>query len=94
MPRWRPRWLAYFAAAPTSGRAARPFPELTDREIEVLRLVADGLTNADIARRLVLSERTVRNHISNVFAKLQVADRAQAVVRARRAGLGGPTEPA
>jgi DNA-binding NarL/FixJ family response regulator len=84
------RALAYFAAAPCGGRAARPFPELTDREIEVLRFVADGLTNADIARRLVLSEKTVRNHISNVFAKLQVADRAQAVVRARRAGLGGP----
>lgn len=82
------RALAYFAAAPVGGRAARPLPELTDREIEVLRLVADGLNNAEIARRLFLSEKTVRNHISSIFGKLQVDDRAQAIVRARRVGLG------
>jgi DNA-binding NarL/FixJ family response regulator len=82
------RALAYFAAAPAGTRAARPFPELTDREMEVLRLVADGLTTADIARRLQLSEKTVRNHTSNVVTKLRVEDRAQAIVRARRAGLG------
>jgi DNA-binding NarL/FixJ family response regulator len=82
------RALAYFSAAPASARAARPFPELTDRESEVLRLVADGFNNTDIARRLHLSEKTARNHVSNVFAKLRVADRAQAIVRARRAGLG------
>jgi DNA-binding NarL/FixJ family response regulator len=88
------RALAYFAAAPSGTRAARPFPELTDREMEVLRLVADGLTTADIARRLRLSDKTVRNHTSNVVAKLRVEDRAQAIVRARRAGLGQPDGPA
>ncbi|ETK35148.1 response regulator [Microbispora sp. ATCC PTA-5024] len=82
------RALAYFAAAPAGGRAARPLPELTDREVEVLRLVADGLNNTEIARRLVLSEKTVRNHVSSIFAKLRVDDRAQAIVRARRVGLG------
>jgi DNA-binding NarL/FixJ family response regulator len=82
------RALAYFAAAPSGTRAARPFPELTDREMEVLQLVADGLTTADIARRLRLSEKTVRNHTSNVVTKLRVEDRAQAIVRARQAGLG------
>jgi DNA-binding NarL/FixJ family response regulator len=87
------RALAYFAAAPSGTRAARPFPELTDREMEVLRLVADGLTTADIARRLRLSDKTVRNHTSNVVAKLRVEDRAQAIVRARRAGLGQPDGP-
>jgi DNA-binding NarL/FixJ family response regulator len=83
------RALAYFSAAPVGGRAARPFPELTDREMEVLDLVADGLTTSDIARRLHLSEKTVRNHTSNVVAKLGVADRSQAAVQARRAGIGG-----
>ena len=65
--------------------------ELTDREREILDLVARGLTNAAIARRLVVSDKTVRNHVSNVFAKLHVADRAEAVARARDAGMGaGP----
>ncbi len=66
----------------------RAFPELTDREREVLDLIARGYNNAEIAERLVLSPKTVSNHISNVFSKLQVADRAQAIVRARQAGLG------
>jgi DNA-binding NarL/FixJ family response regulator len=87
------RALAYFAAAPSGTRAARPFPELTDREMEVLQLVADGLTTADLARRLRLSEKTVRNHTSNVVAKLRVEDRAQAIVRARQAGLGHSARP-
>jgi DNA-binding NarL/FixJ family response regulator len=82
-------------AAFASGRAqAGPFPELTEREREVLDLVARGLTNQAIALRLVLSEKTVRNHVSNIFMKLQVSDRSSAVVRAREAGLGekpGPT---
>jgi len=69
-------------------RTAVPFPELTAREREVLELVAQGRSNADITRTLVLSPKTVRNHVSNVFTKLQVADRAQAIVRAREAGLG------
>jgi DNA-binding NarL/FixJ family response regulator len=67
---------------------ARAFPELTNREREVLDLIAQGLSNPEIASRLYLSPKTVRNHISNIFAKLQVADRAHAIVRAREAGLG------
>jgi len=82
------RALAFFATAPAGSRAARPFPELTDREIEILQLIADGCGNLDIARRLHLADKTVRNHVSNVFAKLQVSDRPQAIVRARQAGLG------
>ena len=61
------------------------FPELTKREREVLDLIARGLSNPDITRQLVLSPKTVRNHVSNVFSKLQVADRAQAIARAREA---------
>ena len=64
------------------------FPELTERELEVLVLLAQGRTNEEIARHLTLSLKTVRNHVSNIFSKLQVADRAQAVIRAREAGLG------
>ncbi|MEU4580096.1 response regulator [Nonomuraea sp. ATR24] len=67
---------------------AQPFPQLTAREREVLELIAAGLSNAQIAARLFLSPKTVRNNVSNVFAKLQVADRAQAIIRARDAGLG------
>jgi DNA-binding NarL/FixJ family response regulator len=71
--------------------ASRPelFTELTDREREILNFIADGQTNAEIAERLVISMKTVRNHVSNIFSKLQVADRAQAAIRAREAGLGG-----
>ncbi|MEC3978090.1 response regulator transcription factor [Amycolatopsis sp. H20-H5] len=64
------------------------FPELTGREREVLSLIAGGHSNAAIAHTLCLSPKTVRNHISNVFSKLHVADRAEAIVRARDAGLG------
>ena len=64
------------------------FPGLTAREHEVLALIADGRNNTEIARVLGISGKTVRNHVSNVFTKLQVADRAQAIVRARAAGLG------
>ncbi|MBI4790663.1 MAG: response regulator transcription factor [Chloroflexi bacterium] len=66
----------------------RAFPELTDREHAVLDLIAQGHNNKQIAERLTLSPKTVSNHISNIFNKLQVADRAQAIVRARQAGLG------
>ena len=66
----------------------RVFPELTGRETEILGLIANGQTNEAIAERLVLSLKTVRNHVSNIFSKLQVTDRAQAVLRAREAGLG------
>lgn len=64
------------------------FPELTDREIEVLELIAQGRNNANIAQQLVISPKTVRNHVSNILSKLQVADRAEAMIRAREAGLG------
>lgn len=67
--------------------ADEPFPQLTPREREVLRLIAAGLSNARIAERLVLAPKTVRNNVSAVFAKLQVTDRTQAAVRAREAGL-------
>ena len=66
----------------------RPFPQLTPREFAILELVAGGLDNQTIARRLVLSPKTVRNHVSNVFTKIQAADRPQAIVLARRVGLG------
>lgn len=65
-----------------------PFPELTGRELEILDLIARGLNNHEIARALYVTVKTVSNHISNIFSKLQVADRAQAIVRARQAGLG------
>ncbi|MEV8532582.1 response regulator transcription factor [Streptomyces sp. NPDC051211] len=67
------------------------FSDLTDRELEVLELVAGGLGNRQIARRLFLAEKTVRNYISRIFAKLEVHDRTTAAVRARDAGLGEPT---
>jgi DNA-binding NarL/FixJ family response regulator len=81
------RLMAFFAARPAVEASA--FPELTEREGEILDLVARGLSNTEITHRLVLAPKTVRNHISNIFSKLQVADRAQAIVRARQAGLGG-----
>jgi DNA-binding NarL/FixJ family response regulator len=81
------RMMTYFR-----GLRARPaaeiFPDLTERERVILGLIADGLDNGEIARQLGLSVKTVRNHASNIFAKLQVAHRAQAIVRAREAGLG------
>jgi DNA-binding NarL/FixJ family response regulator len=67
---------------------ARPFPQLTQREFDVLALIAEGLDNQSIARGLVLSPKTVRNHVSNVFAKIHANDRAHAIVLARRSGLG------
>ncbi len=66
----------------------RVFPELSDRESELLALMAQGRSNQEIADHLSLTLKTVRNHVSNIFSKLQVADRAQAVLRAREAGLG------
>jgi len=66
-----------------------PFPQLSEREREVLDLLARGHGNATIARQLSIAPKTARNHVSNIFTKLHVADRAQAIVRAREAGLGG-----
>lgn len=74
--------------SPDSANDAQKFPELTSREREVLDLIARGLPNREIADRLFLSEKTVRNHVSNIFTKLQVGDRAAAVARARDAGYG------
>jgi DNA-binding NarL/FixJ family response regulator len=67
---------------------SRPFAELTDREFDILELVAQGLDNQAIARRLVLSPKTVRNHVSNVLTKLNVTDRSHAIVLSRQQGLG------
>ncbi|PBC55073.1 response regulator transcription factor [Rhodococcus sp. ACPA1] len=80
------RAMSFMAASRRVGPTV--FPELTDREREVLDLVARGYDNASISRRLVLSPKTVRNHVSNVLAKLGVPDRPTAIVRARDAGLG------
>ena len=67
--------------------APNPFVELSDREMEVLRLIADGQRNADIANELVISEKTVKNHVSNILSKLHLADRTQAAVYAWREGI-------
>jgi DNA-binding NarL/FixJ family response regulator len=85
------RILTYFS--PGTRPPAPPLPELTDREREVLDLLAQGHGNVAIAQRLFLSQKTVRNHVSNVFTKLHVADRAEAALRAREAGLGRNDPP-
>jgi DNA-binding NarL/FixJ family response regulator len=72
-----------------AGSTAAAFPSLTDREREVLEMVAAGKGNATIAHELMISLKTVRNHVSNIFTKLQVPDRSTAIVKARQAGLGG-----
>lgn len=81
------RRMGHFFTAGRNGDA-HPFPDLTTRERDVLDLVADGTSNSDIAAALGLSEKTVRNNVSAIFAKLLVADRAAAVAKARGAGLG------
>jgi len=80
--------VAAFFSRPQEGSASAPFPMLTARENEVLDLVAAGMSNAQIAARLFLSQKTVRNHVHAVLSKLQAADRAEAIVRGRDAGLG------
>ncbi len=81
------RLMRYLAeATPSAERAA--FPELTDREREVLWLLAQGLSNQEVAERMGISLKTARNHVSNILGRLQVADRTEAVARARAAGLG------
>jgi DNA-binding NarL/FixJ family response regulator len=82
------RVAEFFAAAPAAA-ADQVFPQLTSREREILSLVAAGRSNAHIASTLFLSPKTVRNNVSNIFAKLHVADRAAAIIQAREAGLGG-----
>lgn len=95
-PQVKDRMLAHFSAAAPQAAAAGVFPMLTDREREILDLIAEGRDNTFLARRLTLSPKTVRNHISNIFAKLHVSNRAEAIVRAREAGMGragGVAEP-
>jgi DNA-binding NarL/FixJ family response regulator len=85
------RLMNFFQSMGQKMKPALPdqaFPELSEREREILNLIAQGHNNTEIANRLVISPKTVRNHISSIFSKLQVADRAQAIVRAREAGLG------
>lgn len=82
------RRLVDFFATPQAAAPEEALPELTARERDILDLIAQGHTNAVIAARLFVSPHTVRNHITHIFAKLQVADRAQAIIRAREAGLG------
>jgi len=81
------RVIAHFASG--SGSTAAAFPSLTDREREVLEMIAAGKGNATIAHELMISLKTVRNHVSHIFTKLQVSDRSAAIVKAREAGLGG-----
>jgi DNA-binding NarL/FixJ family response regulator len=78
------RLMGFFAVG---GSHVKAFPELTDREREILALIGQGLNNASIARRLTIAEKTVRNHINNIFSKLHIADRADAIIRAREQGL-------
>jgi DNA-binding NarL/FixJ family response regulator len=80
------RMISYFGRI-QQHKAAYAFPELTEREREILQLMAGHATNQEIAQQLHLSPKTVRNYTSNIFAKLQVADRAQAIILARVAGL-------
>ena len=81
------RLMQYFAV-PRLSAPPNTFPELTEREHEILTLIARHETNPEIAKYLHLSPKTIRNHVSNIFTKLQVTDRAQAIIRAREAGLG------
>jgi DNA-binding NarL/FixJ family response regulator len=81
------RVVAHFARGP--GSTAAVFPLLTEREREVLEMIAAGKGNAIIAHELMISLKTVRNHVSNIFTKLQVSERSQVIVKAREAGLGG-----
>ncbi len=80
--------LVGFFACSRQAISSLPFPDLTEREREILTLVAQGRSNGEIAQQLVLGSKTVRNYISSIFSKLQVADRAQAIVKAHEAGIG------
>ncbi len=72
--------IGYFGKPPLGPPPAQRFPELTEREREILTFIAQGYTNPAIAERLVLSPKTVRNHVSTIFSKLQVAGRAEAII--------------
>jgi pimeloyl-ACP methyl ester carboxylesterase/DNA-binding CsgD family transcriptional regulator len=88
-PAWRDFFAALDGLIPSGGSAE--FPQLTLREREVLDFIAQGFDNAQIAARLELSEKTVRNHITHIFDKIEVENRSQAIVAARKAGLGTPS---
>lgn len=81
------RVLDHFAREPQQALRLLPYEQLSPRELQVLQLAADGLSNRDIAQRLVISEKTAKNHIANIFSKLNVNDRTQAVIQALRMGL-------
>jgi DNA-binding NarL/FixJ family response regulator len=94
MTQWSPRCapghrLGRFFTGLATGSGRQAFPQLTSREVEVLDLLARGLENRRIARELVLSDKSVRHHVSNIMAKLGVTSRSDAIARARAAGLGG-----
>jgi DNA-binding NarL/FixJ family response regulator len=80
--------VAQFFAGTQQIGAERPLPELSEREHEILDLMSRHYTNPEIGQQLGIAEKTIRNHVSNIFSKLQVADRAQAIMRPRQAGLG------
>jgi DNA-binding NarL/FixJ family response regulator len=80
------RLMQYFGA-PRKAGPSQVFPDLTEREREVLSLIAQGSTNQAIAEKLVISPKTVRNHISAIFSKLQVTSRLEAIMRAKDAGM-------
>jgi DNA-binding NarL/FixJ family response regulator len=82
------RIVAFFAGKQADSPSTRAFPDLTPRERDVLELLATGCRNHEIARRLGMSEKTVRNHVSQVLLKLQVPDRTAAALKAREAGVG------
>ena len=79
--------LEHFAVAANPARARLPYEQLSQRELQVMQLAAEGLSNREIAQRLVISEKTAKNHVANIFSKLSVNDRTQAVVQALRMGL-------
>lgn len=81
------RVLDHFASEPQRAPTPLPYAQLSQRELQVLQLAADGLSNREIAERLVISEKTVKNHIANIFSKLNVNDRTRAVIQALRMGL-------
>lgn len=83
------RIVAFYSGARVESPVARAFPGLTPREREVLELLATGCRNHEIARRLGMSDKTVRNHVSQVLAKLQVPDRTAAAIKAQESGIGG-----
>ena len=81
------RLLEHFAGEPPRRQAGLPYEDLTPREVQVLQLAAEGRSNKEIAAELVISEKTAKNHIANIFSKLQVNDRTQAILYALRKGL-------